>query len=70
MNHWPVAHIYDFRDGLKTDDGKERKDGTHEKMIAKHLDLEETHPPASLSLLSWQPREPLRALKIKEGRSQ
>lgn len=63
MNHWPVAHISDFRDGLKTDDGKDRKDGTPEKVTTKHLDQEETHPPASLSLLSWQSREPLRALK-------
>lgn len=50
----------DFRGGLKSDD---RKDRTHAKVTTKHPDLEETHPRASLSLLSWQPGEPLRALK-------
>lgn len=40
-------------------------------MTTKNPDLEETHPRASLSLLSWQPGEPLRALKktkvVKDG---
>lgn len=34
-------------------------------MTTKNPDLEETHPRASLSLLSWQPGEPLRALEKK-----
>lgn len=53
----------DFRGGLKSDDRKDRKDRTHAKVTTKHPDLEETHPRASLSLLSWQPGKPLRALK-------
>lgn len=53
----------DFRGGLKSDDGKDRK---HEKVTPKYPDLEETHPGPSLSLLSWQPGEPLRALKKRQ----
>lgn len=52
-----------FRGRLKSDDGKDRKDRTHEKVTIKYPDLEETHPRAFLSLLSWQPGEPSRALK-------
>lgn len=69
--HWAVAHMSGFRGRLNSDDGKDRKDKTHEKMKTKYPDLEETHPWASLSWLSWQPGEPSRALKktkvVKDG---
>lgn len=61
--HWAAAHMSDMRGGLKSDDGKDRKDRTREKVTTKYADLKETHPRASLSLLSWQPREPSTALK-------
>lgn len=54
-------HWADFRGGWKSDDGKDRKDRTHEKVTTK-----KTHPRASLSWLSWQPGEPLRALRVKD----